>query len=49
MGGVALALAAQETIENLFGGAAVITDRPVTIGDFCKFGNQVGTVERCGL
>ena len=32
-GGVALALAAQKTIENLFGGVAVITDRPVSIGD----------------
>jgi len=27
----------------------VITDRPVAIGDFCKFGNQVGTVEDIGL
>jgi MscS family membrane protein len=49
VGGVALALAAQKTVENLFGGVAVITDRPVTIGDFCKFGNQVGTVEDIGL
>jgi MscS family membrane protein len=49
VGGVALALAAQKTIENLFGGVAVITDRPVAIGDFCKFGNQVGTVEDIGL
>jgi len=49
VGGVALALAAQKTIENLFGGVAVITDRPVSIGDFCKFGNQVGTVEDIGL
>ena len=46
---MALALAAQKTIENLFGGVAVITDRPVAIGDFCKFGNQVGTVEDIGL
>lgn len=49
VGGVALALAAQKTIENLFGGVAVITDRPVMIGDVCKFGNQVGTVEDIGL
>jgi MscS family membrane protein len=49
VGGVALALAAQKTVENLFGGIAVISDRPVTIGDFCKFGNQVGTVEDIGL
>jgi MscS family membrane protein len=49
VGGVAVALAAQKTVENLFGGVAVITDRPVTIGDFCKFGDQVGTVEDIGL
>ena len=49
VGGVALALAAQKTVENLFGGVAVITDRPVAIGDFCRFGDQVGTVEDIGL
>jgi MscS family membrane protein len=49
VGGLAIALAAQKTIENLFGGVAVITDRPVAVGDFCKFGNQVGTVEDVGL
>src|SRR5581483_11628684 len=49
VGGLAVALAAQKTIENLFGGVAVITDRPVAVGDFCKFGTQVGTVEDVGL
>ena len=49
VGGLAIALAAQKTVENLFGGVAVITDRPVTVGDFCRFGNQVGTVEDVGL
>jgi MscS family membrane protein len=49
VGGIALALAAQKTIENLFGGVAVITDRPVTIGDFCRVGDKVGTVEDIGL
>jgi MscS family membrane protein len=49
VGGVAVALAAQKTIENLFGGVAVITDRPVAVGDFCKFGDRVGTVEDIGL
>jgi len=49
IGGIAVALAAQKTIENLFGGVAVISDRPVTVGDFCKFGNQVGTIEDIGL
>lgn len=49
VGGLAIALVAQKTIENLFGGVAVITDQPVTVGDFCKFGDQVGTVEDVGL
>lgn len=49
IGGVAIALAAQKTIENLFGGVAVISDRPVTVGDFCKFGDRVGTIENIGL
>jgi MscS family membrane protein len=49
VGGLAIALAAQKTIENLFGGVAVITDRPVTVGDFCKFGDRSGTVEDIGL
>jgi MscS family membrane protein len=49
VGGLAIALAAQKTIENLFGGVAVITDRPVAVGDFCKFGDLVGTVEDVGL
>lgn len=49
VGGLAVALAAQKTIENLFGGVSVITDRPVLVGDFCKFGDQSGTVEDIGL
>jgi MscS family membrane protein len=49
IGGIAIALAAQKTIENLFGGIAIITDGPVNVGDFCKFGDRVGTVEDIGL
>jgi MscS family membrane protein len=49
IGGIAIALAAQKTVENLFGGLAVITDHPVYVGDFCKFGNSTGTVEDIGL
>src|SRR6202041_1910326 len=45
IGGVAIALAAQKTIENLFGSVAVVSDQPVSVGDFCKFGESVGTVE----
>jgi MscS family membrane protein len=49
VGGLAVALAAQKTIENFFGGVSVLTDRPVLVGDFCQFGGQVGTVEDIGL
>jgi MscS family membrane protein len=49
VGGLAIALAAQKTIENFFGGVAVISDRPVFVGDFCRFGDRVGTVEDIGL
>jgi len=49
VGGIAIALAAQKTIENLFGGVALISDRPVSVGDFCRFGDRVGTVEDVGL
>ena len=49
VGGIAIALAAQKTIENLFGGVSVISDRPVSIGDTCKVGDRVGTVEDIGL
>jgi MscS family membrane protein len=49
VGGLAVALAAQKTIENLFGGATLIADRPVSVGDFCRFGDKVGTVEEIGM
>lgn len=49
VGGLAFALAAQKTIENLFGGISVIGDRPVLVGDFCRFGDRSGTVTHIGL
>ena len=49
VGGIALALAAQKTVEHLFGGASLVADQPVQVGDFCRFGNQIGTVEGIGL
>ena len=49
IGGLAFALAAQKSIENLFGGITLIADRPVQVGDFCRFGDRVGTVEEVGL
>jgi MscS family membrane protein len=49
VGGIAVALAAQKTIENLFGGINLFADRPVRVGDFFRYGDQVGTVEEIGL
>jgi MscS family membrane protein len=49
IGGLAVALAAQKTVENLFGGVTLIADQPVRVGDFCRFGDRVGTVEAVGL
>jgi MscS family membrane protein len=49
VGGLAVALAAQKTIENLFGGISVIGDRPVLVGDVCRFGDKTGTVMHIGL
>lgn len=47
--GIAIALAAQKTLENLFGGIMIITDEPIRVGDTCKFGDQTGTVKDIGL
>ncbi|HXW61488.1 MAG TPA: mechanosensitive ion channel family protein [Candidatus Acidoferrales bacterium] len=49
IGGLALAFAAQKTLENLFGGIMIISDRPVRIGDSCKIGDIIGTVVDIGL
>jgi MscS family membrane protein len=49
VGGIAIALAAQKTIENLFGGVSVISDRPVLVGDVCHFGDRTGTIMHIGL
>jgi MscS family membrane protein len=49
IGGIAVAFAAQKTLENFFGGILIITDQPVRVGDFCKIGSVVGTVEDIGL
>jgi MscS family membrane protein len=49
VGGLAVALAAQSTIENFIGSITIYADRPVRVGDFCRFGEEVGTVEQIGL
>lgn len=50
VGGLAVALAAQKSVANLFGGVSLVADQPVRVGDFCRFGDgKVGTVEEIGL
>lgn len=49
VGGIAVALADQKTIENLFGGVTLYADKPVRVGDYCRFGDQIGTVEEIGI
>lgn len=49
IGGIALALGAQKTVENLVGSVTVIADRPLQVGDFIKVGDIIGTVEDVGI
>jgi len=49
VGGIAVALAAQKTLENVIGGASLILDEAVRAGDSFKLGDVVGTVEEIGL
>lgn len=49
VGGLAIALAAQPTIENLIGGMNLFADKPIRVGDFCRYGDQLGTVEAIGI
>ena len=49
VGGVAVALAAQKTMENLIGSITIYASQPVHVGDFCKFGEHLGVVEEIGL
>jgi MscS family membrane protein len=49
VGGLAFALAAQPTIENLISGIMIYADRPVRVGQKCKVGAITGTVEEIGI
>jgi MscS family membrane protein len=49
IGGLALALAAQKTVENLFGTVSIGVDQPLREGDFVRVGEVLGTVEAIGL
>ncbi|HTZ40314.1 MAG TPA: mechanosensitive ion channel family protein [Syntrophales bacterium] len=49
VGGIAVAFAAQKTIENFLGGLFLVWDKPIRLGDFCKAGEYRGNVEHIGL
>ena len=49
IGGLAFALAAQDTIANLFGSIVVAIDQPFKVGETVKIGANTGTVEDIGL
>ena len=49
VGGIAIGLAAQKSIENLLGGITLYAAQPIRIGDFCRVGSTLGVVEEIGL
>jgi len=49
VGGLAVALAVRPTLENVVAGFVLFADKPVKVGEFCMFGDKLGTVESIGL
>jgi MscS family membrane protein len=49
IGGIALAFAAQKTLENVFGTVMLVADAPLRVGDTCRLGDTVGVIEDIGL
>ena len=49
LGGLAFALAAQDTIKNLFGSLVIFTDKPFALGDRINYDGHDGTIEEVGL
>ena len=49
LGGLAFALAAQDTIANLFGSVVVAIDQPFKVGEAVQIGSNIGVVEDIGL
>ena len=49
IGGLAFALAAKDTVSNIFGSLMIIFDRPFHVGDWIKAGDMEGTVEEVGF
>lgn len=49
IGGLAVALAAQKSVENLIGAITLYSSTPVKVGNLCRIGQFIGTVEEIGL
>jgi MscS family membrane protein len=49
VGGVAVALALQKPMEDVFGAITLYTQQPARVGDFCRIGTEIGTIEEIGL
>lgn len=49
IGGVAIAMASKESLENLLGSFTIFFDRPFTVGDIVTAGNVTGVVEKVGF
>jgi MscS family membrane protein len=49
LGGLAVALAAKDSLSNIFGSIMILLDRPFMIGDWIKAGDMEGTVEEIGF
>jgi small-conductance mechanosensitive channel len=49
IGGIAVAMAAQNLLSDLFSSLAIVLDKPFVVGDFIVLGDVVGTVEHVGL
>ena len=49
VGGIAVALALQKPLEDIFGALSLYTQQPMRIGDYCRIGADSGTVEEIGL
>ena len=49
IGGLAFALAAQKTIENIIAGITLFAASPVKVGNLCRFGKHLGFVQEIGM
>jgi len=49
IGGLAVAMAAKDTLSNFFGSITIMIDRPFRVGDYIKVKDQEGTVEEIGF